>query len=106
MARDPQDEQTRVRQAAVGAEDTRLRGAAAFPGEGTLLRGAADRGGDTLVRGSPMGDDTLVGTLTGAQTSVARQASPFGPGYRLRGRYELDELIGQGAMGQVWRAKD
>jgi serine/threonine protein kinase len=30
----------------------------------------------------------------------------FGPGYRLRERYELDEMIGQGAMGQVWRAKD
>jgi serine/threonine protein kinase len=36
----------------------------------------------------------------------ARQGIPFGPGYRLRGRYELDEMIGQGAMGQVWRAKD
>jgi serine/threonine protein kinase len=30
----------------------------------------------------------------------------FGQGYRLRGRYLLDKLIGQGAMGQVWRAKD
>jgi serine/threonine protein kinase len=30
----------------------------------------------------------------------------FGPGYRLRERYELDAMIGQGAMGQVWRAKD
>jgi serine/threonine protein kinase len=33
-------------------------------------------------------------------------SASFGRGYRLRGRYELDELIGQGAMGQVWRAKD
>ncbi len=33
-------------------------------------------------------------------------APAFGPGYRLRGRYLLDDLIGQGAMGQVWRAKD
>jgi len=33
-------------------------------------------------------------------------ARAFGPGYRLRERYELDEMIGQGAMGQVWRAKD
>jgi len=37
---------------------------------------------------------------------VARQQVPFGQGFRLRGRYELNELIGQGAMGQVWRAKD
>jgi len=35
-----------------------------------------------------------------------RQNLPFGPGYRLRDRYELVEMIGQGAMGQVWRAKD
>jgi serine/threonine protein kinase len=35
-----------------------------------------------------------------------RQSLPFGPGYRLRDRYELVEMIGQGAMGQVWRAKD
>jgi serine/threonine protein kinase len=33
-------------------------------------------------------------------------AAAFGPGYRLRGRYLLDEPIGQGTMGQVWRAKD
>jgi serine/threonine protein kinase len=33
-------------------------------------------------------------------------ARPFGPGCKLRGHYLLEELIGQGAMGQVWRAKD
>jgi serine/threonine protein kinase len=30
----------------------------------------------------------------------------FGEGYGVRGRYVLESLIGQGAMGQVWRAKD
>ena len=40
------------------------------------------------------------------QHQAPRQQVPFGQGYRLRGRYLLDELIGQGAMGQVWRAKD
>jgi serine/threonine protein kinase len=42
----------------------------------------------------------------GAPALAPRQEVPFGPGYRLRDRYELDEMIGQGAMGQVWRAKD
>jgi serine/threonine protein kinase len=30
----------------------------------------------------------------------------FVEGYKVRGRYLLEELIGQGAMGQVWRARD
>jgi serine/threonine protein kinase len=42
-----------------------------------------------------------------APPSPAAQAPPeFGAGYCLRGRYLLDQLIGQGAMGDVWRAKD
>src|SRR6202011_2298857 len=46
------------------------------------------------------------GDTTAFQHPNAQQGIPFGQGYRLRGRYELDEMIGQGAMGQVWRAKD
>lgn len=38
--------------------------------------------------------------------ALAHQHIPFGQCFKLRGRYELDEMIGQGAMGQVWRAKD
>jgi predicted Ser/Thr protein kinase len=60
----------------------------------------------------PSTDETL---LRNAEPTLFRgrsvpraeeQSLPFGPGHRLRGRYLLEELIGQGAMGQVWRAKD
>lgn len=69
-------------------------------------------GADTLVRGH---DDTRTrgevsldtsGDMTQVRTAGARAEPVFGEGYRLRGRYLLDCLIGEGAMGQVWRAKD
>jgi serine/threonine protein kinase len=103
MARDPQDEQTRVRQAAA-EDETHLRRAPETADETRVRRSLV--GDDTLMHQSPGHGATLVRGPTSDQASVARQESPFGPGYRLRGRYELDELIGQGAMGQVWRAKD
>jgi serine/threonine protein kinase len=37
---------------------------------------------------------------------VRAQAAVFGEGYLLRERYQLIEPIGQGAMGQVWKARD
>src|SRR5262249_14415904 len=35
-----------------------------------------------------------------------RRDEPLTPGVCLRGRYVLELKIGQGAMGQVWKAKD
>jgi hypothetical protein len=32
--------------------------------------------------------------------------APLEPGMRLRDRYVLEEIIGKGAMGQVWKARD
>jgi serine/threonine protein kinase len=39
-------------------------------------------------------------------SSQGRDEVPFGEGYALRGRYVLETMIGKGAMGQVWKAKD
>jgi len=60
---------------------------------------------DTRVRVGPapaeISDDaTRVRATRGPATPL------FGEGYGLRGRYLLDRMIGQGAIGQVWRAKD
>jgi len=60
-------------------------------------------------RGDHVGDATRARPVTrgDAQPPPAPASEQeFGPGYKLRGRYLLDKLIGQGAMGQVWRAKD
>jgi serine/threonine protein kinase len=76
----------------------------------TRLRGRT--GVDTVT---PVQDATLTqgaapaeaaGDVTRVRGTPAPAASLLGEGYRLRGRYVLDRLIGQGAMGQVWRAKD
>lgn len=110
------DDQTKVREDA-----TLLRRNVPSPdsGDATIQRG----GPQAAMRDDAMGADA---TLSRGITSFdmrSPSASPdprspsasfdarspsasFGRGYRLRGRYELDELIGQGAMGQVWRAKD
>lgn len=86
--RPPRESETRVR-----AADTMIRA------DETRVRPAASRSGGAA--------DTLVPGATRVRHSVAPPAEiSFGRGYRLRERYELDEMIGQGAMGQVWRAKD
>ncbi len=74
----------------------------------TALRPGVSRTDETLAHEPTGGGDVtfLRERATPVEMSVRRQDVPFGRGYRLRGRYELDEMIGQGAMGQVWRAKD
>jgi serine/threonine protein kinase len=96
-AGEPRDDGTRVRQAAkdgtkIRSEDTLVRPNAGY----SLSVGDVGAAGDTRVRDYPPDPQR-----TGGQSGI-----DFGPGYRLRERYELDEMIGQGAMGQVWRAKD
>lgn len=110
---------TAVRDQETSPDITRVR---ELPGEATRSRDSEFQVGDSSLRapGLPF-DDSFVNrssdfTLArpeqthspvAPQFTMARPASPaFGQGFRLRGRYELDELIGQGAMGQVWRAKD
>jgi len=82
------------------------------PADATALRGPADvtmarpRPGPAAA-GHPMDLGHAAPTPHEQTLQAARRPNiPFGPGYRLRGRYELAEMIGQGAMGQVWRAKD
>src|SRR6266702_7797055 len=92
------------RGSAANVDETALR----RPADGTLMRPATGTGYST--GGEPAGPTDSAPSIA-ADQGHARQPGrprdiPFGRGYRLRGRYELDEMIGQGAMGQVWRAKD
>src|SRR5689334_22585003 len=93
--RPPRDGETRVRAGSIMA-DTMIR-----PDE-TRVRPSASH--------PVAAADTLVSGVTRVREAFAPGQPPvevaFGKGYRLRERYELDEMIGQGAMGQVWRAKD
>jgi serine/threonine protein kinase len=95
MAREPRDE-TAVRSPA-GAGEPHT--------DHTAVRESGPNVDETALRHSA--DVTMVRPAPGhSSASAPRQSIPFGQGYRLRGRYELLEMIGQGAMGQVWRAKD
>ena len=100
-----------------GAEPTSARQAP----ETDLTKVRQIRGADpTAVREPAVVDPTTLRQVRGAEpTSVHPGRSPdtfvsptppasveFGEGYSVRGRYLLESLIGQGAMGEVWRAKD
>jgi serine/threonine protein kinase len=132
MAREPRDDRTRIRQPGVdparvsqASDETTVRSPARTPephADRTSLRESVPHVDETALRHPA--DVTMMRPGTGncasagpaspmdcgadfpAGQGLAREAIPFGRGYRLRGRYELDEMIGQGAMGQVWRAKD
>ena len=79
-----------------------------FDSDKTRLRPSS--GAETAVR-TPAAEATrhrVSSAVAGSSTPAATEPSSpvFGPGYRLRNRYLLDKLIGRGAMGEVWRAKD
>jgi serine/threonine protein kinase len=89
-----------------GGDDTRLRPSASDdpPPAGavaglTLVREVCPPE-STVARGEPGG------ALAAAAAGLTAARTEFGEGYCVRGRYLLQELIGRGAMGHVWRAKD
>lgn len=96
MARDPIDPSEDA--------ETRLRAPAAVE---TLARARDDSRANDDTRGDREAPTEISADLTRARMAPRGQAAPlFGEGYRLRGRYLLDRQIGQGAIGEVWRAKD
>lgn len=38
-------------------------------------------------------------------SAISASCAPYAPGYVLAGRYELESLVGEGAVGQVWVAR-
>src|SRR4030088_7849 len=105
MAREPHDE-TAVR-GPFRPDETAVRSPSRAPGshdDHTAVRDFTPNADETAPRRPA--DVAIMRPSTGDSAPEPRQSTPFGHGYRLRGRYELDEMIGQGSMGQVWRAKD
>ena len=90
------------------------------PSDPTRFRDAKPPSGDTRVRAAqtqvpgaetlpPRSDEFQDGTYVrdpSRPTLRPAEHLDFELGYKVRGRYELEQRIGQGAMGEVWRAKD
>jgi hypothetical protein len=68
----------------------------------------------TRLRNAPPADDRTAVRTPGTGPArpdapagpLAEAAAPLLPGETLRRRYLLEEVIGRGSMGQVWRARD
>jgi serine/threonine protein kinase len=89
-------------------DETRVRGPDILLGDGTAVRESRD--GDaaiTLARGGLVqAGENGTTVARGDRGRPAGVPADLVPGYRLRNRYILIEPIGQGAMGQVWKARD
>ena len=59
----------------------------------------------TRAKGTTMDADATQTRVSGREPAT-QDTYEFGAGRALRGRYLLETMIGAGAMGQVWRAKD
>lgn len=91
------------------------RGPAVGDATQTSIAGRGPAAGDATQtriggRGPATHDAAHVSTaIPGEQPAdplVGLDAVEFGEGHALRGRYLLETMIGSGAMGQVWKAKD
>jgi serine/threonine protein kinase len=91
-----------------GAQETTLRASDSAPATASATdattRRAAQTEDVTTRRAAQTEDATTQTRITPLPAGI--RAASFRPGYRLRDRYVLDQMIGEGAMGQVWRAKD
>src|SRR5579859_7517296 len=82
--------------------------------EATTLRKAAE---PTSLRSVKAAEPTSLQSITAAEPTTLQSPGPaqpgagepaaaIGPGTWVRARYVLEQMIGSGGMGQVWKAKD
>jgi hypothetical protein len=71
--------------------------------EATTLRNAAE---PTLLRPMKTAEPTTLRSGGSAQAPADAPPAATGPGTWVRARYVLEQMIGSGGMGQVWKAKD
>src|SRR5688500_9301686 len=76
--------------------------------EPTLQRSPPPSGSDTHERdvGVEMSATAVREPVGATEAGRGVAGAPLREGDKVRGRFLLEELIGKGAMGQVWRAKD